>query len=161
VGADPGIHTFLIADIRGYTAYTEDHGDEDAAVLAARFAADLEPVMTAHGGQLLELRGDEALVVFSSARRAIRAAVAVQQRVAGPDDQALPVGIGLDAGEAVPVRGGFRGAALNTPHGCAASPRRARFSALPRSCTSRPACRGFASSRTGTTGSRASPIPCT
>jgi class 3 adenylate cyclase len=110
----PGIRTFLIADIRGYTIYTQEQGDEGAAALAARFAADLEPVVTEHGGQLLELRGDEALVVFSSARQAIRAAVALQQRFAGPDDQAIPVGIGLDAGEAVPVRGGFRGAALNT-----------------------------------------------
>jgi YVTN family beta-propeller protein len=66
---------------------------------------------------LLELRGDEALCVFSSAREAIRAAVDLQQRFVEEtlDQPELPltVGIGLDAGEAVPVQGGYRGGALN------------------------------------------------
>jgi class 3 adenylate cyclase len=36
--ASPGIRTFLIADIRGYTRFTLEYGDEAAARLAARFA---------------------------------------------------------------------------------------------------------------------------
>jgi class 3 adenylate cyclase len=111
-----GIKTFLIADIRGYTTYTHEHGDEAAAALAAQFAASVDEVVTAFDGALLELRGDEALVVFLSARQAIRAAVALQEAFAtDPADpaRAVPVGIGIDAGEAVEVRGGFRGGALN------------------------------------------------
>ena len=65
----------------------------------------------------MELRGDEALAVFGSARQAIRAAVVLQQVFADEFavDPGLPmrVGIGLDAGEAVPVEDGYRGAALN------------------------------------------------
>ena len=57
------------------------------------------------------------MVVFGSPRSAIRAAVALQQKFVDESiaDPSLPltVGIGLDAGEAVPVEGGFRGAALN------------------------------------------------
>jgi len=34
-----GMLTFLIADVRGYTAYTHRHGDEAGARLATRFAA--------------------------------------------------------------------------------------------------------------------------
>ena len=68
-------------------------------------------------GRVVELRGDEALVVFGSPRSAIRAAVALQQRFVEETiaDPSLPltVGIGLDAGEAVPVEGGYRGGALN------------------------------------------------
>ncbi len=69
------------------------------------------------GGSVIELRGDEALAVFSSARQAIRAALDLQARfveetLADPS-LPLPVGIGLDAGEAVPVAGGYRGGALN------------------------------------------------
>ena len=66
----------------------------------------------AYKGHLQELRGDEALLVFDSARKALRFAIEFQRRIAAA---ALPrgVGIGLDAGEAVPVDDGFRGGALN------------------------------------------------
>ncbi len=113
-GNDAGteLRTFLIADIRGYTTYTREHGDEAAGALAARFAETVREVSEANEGFLLELRGDEALVVFVSARNALRAAVATQ---AAFRENELPrgVGIGLDAGEAVAIEGGYRGGALN------------------------------------------------
>lgn len=109
--------TFLIADVRGYTQFTVDHGDEAAAALTDRFAALTEGIVSAHAGQILELRGDEALCLFPSAQDSLHAAVALQhafkQAVAEDPSLPLPVGIGLDAGDAVPVRGGFRGGALN------------------------------------------------
>ncbi len=111
------INIFLIADVRGYTSFTQQHGDAAAAKLAARFADISRSVVEEHNGTLLELRGDEALCVFRSARHAITAAVHLQSRfvreaVADPD-MPLLVGIGLDVGEAVPVEGGYRGGALN------------------------------------------------
>ena len=109
--ASAQLRTFLITDVRGYTRYTQEHGDEAAAALAAQFAELVDDVVSRRDGRLLELRGDEALVVFESARKALQAAVELQQRAAE-----LPrgIGIGLDAGEAVPVGRGYRGAALNT-----------------------------------------------
>jgi YVTN family beta-propeller protein len=67
------------------------------------------------GGRLVELRGDEALAVFGSARQALRTAVDLQQRFAQATSADLPlrVGIGIDSGEAVAVGDGFRGGALN------------------------------------------------
>jgi class 3 adenylate cyclase len=113
----PAILTFFIADIRGYTSFTAKHGDEAAARLAAAFAEIVREGVEAHAGEVVELRGDEALAVFSSPRQALRAAVALQQVLADEvelhPDLPLHVGIGLDAGEAVPVEGGYRGAALN------------------------------------------------
>jgi class 3 adenylate cyclase len=110
--------TFLIADIRGYTRYTEEYGDEAAAELAATFAELVADGVEAHEGQLVELRGDEALAVFTSARQAIRAAVDLQAKFgdeAGANtDVPLKVGMGIDSGEAVEVGdGSFRGASLN------------------------------------------------
>jgi class 3 adenylate cyclase len=105
------LRTFLIADIRGYTAYTHDEGADAAAALAGRFASIVREVVTAHDGLLLELRGDEALVVFVLARRALRAAIELQSRFAV--ELSRGVGIGMDAGEAIPVEGGYRGSALN------------------------------------------------
>jgi class 3 adenylate cyclase/streptogramin lyase len=110
LGRDVQIRTFLIADVRGYTLFTQERGDEAAAKLAARFADIAREVIEARGLTLLELRGDEALCVFSSARRGIRAAVDLQQRFV---EETLEQPDGLDAGEAVPVQGGYRGGALN------------------------------------------------
>ena len=111
------IRTFLIADIRGYTVFTEDRGDEAAARLAAKFAAIVRQHVEDRDGSVIELRGDEALAVFRSPRQAIRTAVELQTRfleaTMDSPDLPLPVGIGLDAGEAVAVEGGYRGGALN------------------------------------------------
>lgn len=113
----PGIKIFLIADVRGYTLFTDEHGDHAGAKLAASFASVAREGIRAHGGTLIELRGDEALAVFGSAREAIRAAIELQWRfveeaIREPEVPLL-VGIGLDAGEAVPVDRGYRGGALN------------------------------------------------
>jgi peptide/nickel transport system substrate-binding protein len=111
------IQTFLIADVRGYTLFTQQRGDEAAAKLAAKFARIARETVQGRGGSVIELRGDEALAVFSSARQAVAAAVDLQERFVDEtiDDPELPlpVGIGLDAGEAVALEGGYRGGALN------------------------------------------------
>jgi peptide/nickel transport system substrate-binding protein len=82
-----------------------------------RFAELARAAVEAHGGSVIELRGDEALAVFDSPRGAVAAAVAMQRRFADAirSEPAWPlrVGIGIDAGEAVQVGDGFRGGALN------------------------------------------------
>jgi WD40 repeat protein/class 3 adenylate cyclase len=116
---EPGsrVLTFLIADVRGYTSYTQAHGDEAAARLAATFAEIAREGVEARGGDVIELRGDEALAVFESSPDALRAAVDLQlvfaDEVELHPDLPLRVGIGVDAGAAVPVEGGYRGGALN------------------------------------------------
>lgn len=111
------IRTFLIADVRGYTAFTQRYGDEAAGRLAGTFAEIAREGVEAWGGELVELRGDEALAAFTSARDALRAATDLADAFAEAtvDDPTLPLGVGfgLDAGEAVPVAGGYRGGALN------------------------------------------------
>jgi class 3 adenylate cyclase len=113
----PAIQIFLIADVRGYTHFTLKHGDEAAARLTTRFAMLVREVVTLRGGRLIELRGDEALACFSSVRQALQAAVEMQEHFiqASKADVKMPlnVGIGLDAGEAVPTQDGYRGASLN------------------------------------------------
>src|SRR4051812_29486864 len=121
------VRTFLIADVRGYTRFTQARGDEAAAELAARFAAIVQDVVEPRDGNLLELRGDEALVVFTSPRQAVRCGLELQARFVEETltDPRLPlgVGIGIDSGEAIPVRGGYRGAALNlAARLCSAAP---------------------------------------
>ena len=109
--------TFVIADVRGYTRFTREHGDAAAARLASVFADLARDAVEARGGEVLELRGDEALCVFIDPAQAVRAAIEFQSLCAEEyaADPTLPlnVGIGVDAGEAIPVQGGYRGKALN------------------------------------------------
>jgi predicted ATPase/class 3 adenylate cyclase len=117
VQVQSALRTFLTADVRGYTRFTQEFGDEAGARLATKFAAVSREVVSNHGGEVIELRGDEALAVFESARQALRASVQLQHRFAHETereaDLPLRVGIGLDAGEVVPFEDGFRGGALN------------------------------------------------
>jgi WD40 repeat protein/class 3 adenylate cyclase len=110
--------TFLIADVRGYTAFTRQRGDAEAARLAKRFADVARDAVEARSGRVIELRGDEVLAVFKSPDQAVRAAVELQaacdEEVAADPTLPLLIGVGIDVGEAVPVEAGFRGAALNT-----------------------------------------------
>jgi class 3 adenylate cyclase len=111
------IRTFLIADVRGYTRFSQEHGDEAASQLARSFADVVRSSVSAEAGDLVELRGDEALCAFDSARAALATAIDLQRRsreaVDGKPALPLGIGVGLDAGEAVPTEGGYRGRALN------------------------------------------------
>lgn len=111
------ILVFLIADVRGYTRFTQERGDEGAARLATKFAEICRAAAERWDGRVIELRGDEALAVFGSVRQALRAALDLQERFARESaadaELPLPVGIGVDVGEAMPVEEGYRGAALN------------------------------------------------
>jgi WD40 repeat protein len=103
--------------VRGYTTFTQQRGDEAAAELTTRFASIARKKLEAGGGFGLEFRGDEVMAAFTSARQAIRTAVDLQAAyveatIADPSFP-LPVGMGLDAGEAVEVAEGYASGALN------------------------------------------------
>src|SRR5438477_7914543 len=110
--------TFLIADVRGYTRFTRERGESEAARLTSAFAALARDAVAARGGRVIELRGDEALAVFTAPGQAVRAAVDLvalcAEEIAEHADLPLLVGVGVDAGPAVPLEGGYRGAAINT-----------------------------------------------
>ena len=93
VETGPAVRTFLIADVRGYTRFTREHGDAAAARLAKRFADLARDAVEARRGRVIELRGDEALAVFDSTAQAVRAAVEFQAICAEDTaaDPALPL----------------------------------------------------------------------
>lgn len=111
------ILVFLIADIRGYTTYTERFGDHAAAKLTTEFAELAGEVVEQWEGRVVEVRGDEVLSVFASARQAVQAAGDLHARyiesATHHPERPQGIGIGLDIGEAVKVDKGYRGAALN------------------------------------------------
>ncbi len=109
--------TFLIADVRDYTAFTQEQGDQAAARLTMKFAALAAASARQHQGRLLSQRGDEIVAVFASPRRALRTALALITICAEETsrDPSLPlhVGVGVATGKVVRVGEDYRGAALN------------------------------------------------
>jgi adenylate cyclase len=75
------LRTFVISDIRGYSTFTRERGDETAARLAVTFADLASDVVEARGGEILGLRGDEFVAVFKSPAQAVRAGLEFQSAV--------------------------------------------------------------------------------
>jgi adenylate cyclase len=103
--------SFLFADLCGYTALTEAHGNRQAAEVVERFlaiaAATLRP-----GASILERVGDEIVIVAPEAAVAVSTALALRDLVAR--EPLFPVVRGaLHAGHVVERPGGYVGAALN------------------------------------------------
>lgn len=115
--ADPVVLAFMIADIRGYSRFSREHGDIAAAALAKRFADLAREAVEARGGTVVELRGDEAFAAFSTAAQAVLAATELQltclEEIERDSSLPLLVGVGIDIGPAVPVEDGYRGIAIN------------------------------------------------
>jgi class 3 adenylate cyclase len=109
--------TFLLADIRGYTRYSSEQGDQAAARLSDRFLSVCREVVSSHGGEVFGSAGDQALAAFSSAHAALYAALALQARLeeeqTAHPELPLLAGIGLDTGEGVKIGTDYRGNAIN------------------------------------------------
>ena len=85
--------TFCFVDIAGYTALTETHGEHAAADLVEDFTRLVRSAVAAHG-QVHELAGDNAFIVFPDPASAIEAIVNLYRDVAGIwDFPALRIGL--------------------------------------------------------------------
>lgn len=107
--------TFLFADIRDYTAFVEEHGDARARKLIASFRRLVRAQLGVTGGGEIKTEGDSFYLVFQTAGQALRCAIAIMNQAVDPQrvGGALPVGIGIHAGEPVPLEGQYVGSAVN------------------------------------------------
>jgi adenylate cyclase len=104
--------TFLFADLSGFTALTEAHGDEEAADLVAGFFDDVRAILADHGGHEVKTIGDEAMIRCDSASGAIGLALRLVQEVGAR--HGLPsVRVGLHTGTAAERGGDWFGATVN------------------------------------------------
>jgi class 3 adenylate cyclase len=67
--AAPG--TFVFADIAGFTALTEAHGDEQAAILVADFCDAVRAELPAFGGAQIKTIGDALMLRVEAPRQAL------------------------------------------------------------------------------------------
>jgi class 3 adenylate cyclase len=107
---------FLFADLRGYSAFTERHGDAAAAVLLGRYRHLVRERIAAFDGAEIRTEGDSFYVVFDSVGDAVNAALAIRDAARDTDDargSPIRVGIGVHAGEARDGEQGIVSSAVN------------------------------------------------
>lgn len=108
---DKALLTFLFADLAGFTALTETHGDEDAAEVAAQFY-QLAQTSLKGEARLIKTIGDAVMIVADQAPAAVETAlqlVAAIRRTTG-----FPaVRAGLHSGSTVVRSGDYFGATVN------------------------------------------------
>lgn len=108
---------FLFADLRGYTAYVERHGDAAASALLDVYRRMMRDTIARHGGAEIKTEGDSFYVVFPSASGAVMCGLSVVAAAAAHSqadpEHPIRVGVGVNAGEAVAAAEGYVGSAVN------------------------------------------------
>ena len=104
--------TFLVADLAGYTALTQAHGDEHAADVACAFADSVRELADAYDADNVKTIGDAVLLRVADPVDAIHVAARIVGEL-GARDRALGVCVGMDTGTAVERGGDWFGSAVN------------------------------------------------
>lgn len=106
--------TVLFADIRGFTAFSENENPENVVGLLNRYFSAMTEIIFAHGGTLDKYIGDGLMALFGAptatpddAKNAVNAAVAMQRMLLTLNPELIAdgyagilIGIGLHTGEA-------------------------------------------------------------
>lgn len=108
-----GDHTFLFADLAGFTALTEAHGDEDSADLAGEFFALVAKLAAEQGAEVIKTIGDAVMLRADSAADAVTLAVRIVDEV-GAQHGFPSIRVGLHTGPAAERAGDWFGATVNT-----------------------------------------------
>ena len=103
------MHTFLFADLVGFTALSIERGDEEAANLATRFHQEVRRLAERHRATVVKSLGDGAMVRADDAADAVRLGIALANGL----DGLPPVRVGVNTGPAVERDGDFFGSSVN------------------------------------------------
>lgn len=105
-------HTFLFADLAGFSALTEAHGDEEAAELAADFADQVRDLLPEYGGTEVKRIGDAVMLRVETAAQAVRLGLRIVNDV-GRSPGFPVVRVGMHTGPAVRRGDDWFGASVN------------------------------------------------
>ena len=104
--------TFLFADLAGYSALTEAHGDEHAADVAAEFVRSVRALLDQHGAEHVKAIGDAVLVRVAHPQPGIELARRIVCDL-GRRHRGLGIRVGIHTGTAVERDGDWFGSAVN------------------------------------------------
>jgi len=140
--------TFVFADLVGYTALTERHGDLAAARLAREFRRTMRALSRKHGAWQVKSMGDGVMIWAPDAGEAVALAAQTVEQV-GTRADLLPVRVGVHTGSAVMRGCDWYGSTVNVAARLAAEaePNQALISAATRSAVGSPASTSLADPR--------------
>ena len=104
--------TFLFADIAGFTALTEAHGDEHAVALVHDFAEAVKRELPPINGEHVKTIGDALMVRVPDPGDAVRLGLAITHDLPG-GHEAPAVRVGLNHGPALERNGDYFGNTIN------------------------------------------------
>jgi adenylate cyclase len=106
------LHTFLFADLAGFTALTEAHGDEQAADLVAEFSEAVRELLTEYKAEQVKTIGDAVMMRAEDAEHAIMLALHVVNDIGARHGFPI-IRTGMHTGPAVERSGDWFGATVN------------------------------------------------
>lgn len=104
--------TFVFADLVGYTALTDQRGDEAAANLAREFRRVMCVLARDHGATQVKSMGDGVMIWAPDAAEAVSLAADTVKTI-GTRSELLPVRVGVHTGSAVMRGCDWYGTAVN------------------------------------------------
>jgi adenylate cyclase len=111
-GSRSVVQIFLFADLSGFTALTEAHGDEQAVDLVDGFCVAVRGLLAAHQAQEVKSIGDALMLRSADAAAAIRLGLCIVHDVGTQHGFPL-VRVGMHTGPAVERGGDWFGATVN------------------------------------------------
>ncbi len=89
--------TVMFTDLSGFTRFTAERGDAEAAALVAEHQRVVGPIVRSRGGRIVKHLGDGLMITFPAPEAAVLAAVELVEAVDAP----LQLRAGIHVGEAV------------------------------------------------------------
>jgi adenylate cyclase len=111
-----GTVTIVFTDIVDSTVLTSRLGDHAWRAVLRRHDTLIRDITAAHGGTVVETQGDGSMLAFSSARRAVASARAIQREITAifaDDSPPIRIRIGIHTGDAIQEADRFFGATVH------------------------------------------------
>ncbi|HEV2776443.1 MAG TPA: adenylate/guanylate cyclase domain-containing protein [Solirubrobacteraceae bacterium] len=109
---NPNDHTFLFADLVGYTSFTERMGDEIAADVAVAFQRRAERMAQVYGCDVIKKLGDAVMIHGDDAAHVVALALRLRRELAA-EVSFPPLRMGVHSGGAVQRDDDWYGATVN------------------------------------------------
>lgn len=112
MASDPARHTFLFADLVGFAALTDAHGDDRAVEVVVAMQERIRPLLPEHGAEEVKAIGDALMLRCEDPDAAVRLGVRIVAELEA-DPAFPPVRVGMHTGPAVARGGDWYGRTVN------------------------------------------------
>ncbi len=106
------VHTFLFADLVGFTALAETEGDDRAVEAVLALQRRVHGLLAEHSAEHVKSLGDGLMLRCGEASAAVRLGLRVVEEMTG-EASAPPVRVGIHSGPAVSREGDWYGRTVN------------------------------------------------